>query len=102
MAKKRKDWKERSHAAGSAAVELTLDRVTKAAERSRGELEPALSAAIRLARAEIVECALILKHAESSADGGHSRQPTSASLMSSRSSTRFSISSMPRRCSTDE
>ncbi len=70
MAKKRKGRKERAGAAGLVAVELTLDRVAKAAERSRGELEPALSVAIRLARAEIEECALILKHAESFADGG--------------------------------
>ena len=69
MAKKRKDRKDRA-AAGSAAVELTLDRVAKAAERSRGDLEPALSVAIRLARAEIEECALILRHAEGFADGG--------------------------------
>jgi hypothetical protein len=70
MAKKPKGRKERAGATGLAAVELTLDRVAKAAERSRGELEPALSVAIRLARAEIEECALILKHAESFADGG--------------------------------
>lgn len=69
MAKKRKDRAGRS-AAVSAAVEPKLDRLSKAAESSRGELEPALSGAIRLARAKIEECALILKHAESFADGG--------------------------------
>lgn len=70
MAAKRKDRNERADAAGSAGVEPKLDRVTRAAQRSRGELVPALSVAIRVARAEIEECALILKHAESFADGG--------------------------------
>jgi hypothetical protein len=70
MAIKRKDRNERGGADGSTAVEPKLDRVLKAARRLRDELEPALSVAIRLARAEIEECALILKHAESFADGG--------------------------------
>lgn len=70
MAKKRKDRNERKGADASAPVELKLNRVAKAARRSRGGLEPALSVAIRLARAEIEECALILKQAETFADGG--------------------------------
>lgn len=70
MAKKRKDRSERGVTAISAAAEPKLNRVAKAARRSRDELEPALSVAIRLARAEIEECARILKHAESFADGG--------------------------------
>jgi hypothetical protein len=70
MAKKRKDRNERDGASGSADAGPTLDRLAKAVRRSRGELEPALSVAIRLARAEIEECALILKHAESFAGGG--------------------------------
>jgi hypothetical protein len=70
MAKKRKDRNECADSAASAAVEPMLNCATRAAKRSRGELEPALSIAIRLARAEVEECALILKHAESFADGG--------------------------------
>ncbi len=70
MANKRKDWTKRADAGASVTVEPKLDRVAKAARRSRGELEPARSVAIRLARAEIEECALILKHAERFADGG--------------------------------
>ena len=70
MAKKRKDRTERAAADTSVAVEPKLDHVAKVARRSRGELEPALSVAIRRARAEIEECALILKHADSFADGG--------------------------------
>jgi hypothetical protein len=67
MTKKRK---EHGSAAGSTAIEPKLDRVAKTAQRSRNEFEPALSVAIRLARAEIEECALILRHAEAFADGG--------------------------------
>ncbi|KAF0094882.1 MAG: hypothetical protein FD144_5925 [Rhodospirillaceae bacterium] len=63
MAKKRKDRNEREGADASAPVEQ-LNRVAMAARRSRGKLEPALSVAIRLARAEIEEFALILKHAD--------------------------------------
>lgn len=70
MAKKRKDRSDHGGGAGSIAVEPTVDRVAKAARGSRGELEPALSVAIRLARAEVEECTLILKHDESFADGG--------------------------------
>jgi hypothetical protein len=70
MAKKRNDDNGPRGTAGPTAGEPKLDRVAKAAKRSRGELEPALSVAIRLARAEIEECALILKHAEGFADGG--------------------------------
>jgi hypothetical protein len=70
MANKGKDRNERADASTSVTVEPKLDCVVKAARRSRGELEPGLSVAIRLARAEIEECALILKHAERFADGG--------------------------------
>jgi hypothetical protein len=70
MAKKRNDLTERAGTADAAASGPKLNRVAKAAERSRGELEPALSVAIRLACAEIEECALILKHAEGFANGG--------------------------------
>lgn len=70
MATKRKDRNECADAAGSAGVEPKLDRVTRAAQRSRVELVPALSVAIRVARAEIEERALILNQAESFADGG--------------------------------
>lgn len=70
MAKKRKDRNKREGADASTPVELKLNCVAKAARRSRGQLGPALSVAIRLARAEIEECALILKHPESLADGG--------------------------------
>lgn len=70
MANKRKVRNECGGAAASADSGPTLNCVAKAAQRSRGELEPALSVATRLARAEIEECALILKHAESFADGG--------------------------------
>ncbi len=69
MAKRRKDRTESSDAGASVALEPTLERVDKAARRLRGELEPAQSVAIRLARAEIEKCALILKYAESFADG---------------------------------
>lgn len=67
MAKKGKDRAGRSTAA---AAGPKLDRVSKVVRRSRSDLDPALSVAIRLARAEIEECALILKHPESLADGG--------------------------------
>lgn len=70
MAKKGKDRNQRGVAATAATVEPTPDRIAKAARRSRGEPKPALSVGIRLARAEIEECALIPKHTESFADGG--------------------------------
>ncbi len=73
MAKEPKDQKERSGAACAAAVELTLDRVAKAAERSRGEPERALSIAIRMARAKPEKCALIVKYAERFAERGPSK-----------------------------
>ena len=55
MAKKRKDRVWLKGSVAEVAGKPKLDRVAKAAERSRGELEPALSVAIRLARAEIEE-----------------------------------------------
>ena len=70
MAKQRKDRTDSGDAGSWVALEPTLERVAKVARRPPGELEPALPVAIRLARAEIEQCALILKHAESFADGG--------------------------------